>query len=83
VLIDAYWRVHNGEIAEDSVAAHLEKHKPEVYRHHTQALSFIPDWLTSLHISGHSRRGHIRYTGNGPVSVRWHFVNAHSRSKRR
>lgn len=82
-LIAAYWRVHNGEVEADSLSAYLVQHMPWVYRHHTQAMSFIPEWLTTLYTSGHSRRAHVRYTRNGPVSVRSHVVSSHTRSRRR
>ncbi|MDW2776291.1 hypothetical protein [Pseudomonas sp. BEA3.1] len=82
-LIEAYWRVYNFEVKEDSLAVYLQQYMPEVYRHHTQAMSFFPEWLTLQHVSGHYRSGHVRYTRKGPVNVRSHYVSDHSRSRRR
>lgn len=82
-LIEAYWRVYKFEVTEDSLAVYLQQHMPKVYRHHTQAISFFPEWLGLQHVSGHIRSGHVRYTRNGPVDVRSHYVSGHSRSRRR
>ncbi|QJQ22924.1 MULTISPECIES: hypothetical protein [unclassified Pseudomonas] len=82
-LVEAYWRVYNFEVAEDSLEEYLKKYMPEVYRHHTQELSFLPDWPIFQHVSGHVRSGHIRNTRNGPVAVRSHHVSGHTRNRRR
>ncbi|EOV0931924.1 hypothetical protein ACOLSI_000265 [Pseudomonas aeruginosa] len=82
-LIEAYWRVYNFEVTEDSLSVYLQQHMPEVYRRHTQAMTFFPEWMSLQHVSGHYRSGHVRYTRNGPVNVRSHYVSDHSRSRRR
>jgi hypothetical protein len=46
-------------------------------------MSFIAERLTLQHVSGHIRSGLLRYTKNGPVSVRSQHVSGHWRSRRR
>ena len=82
-LIEAYLRVRHFEGVENSLWAYLQQYMPEVYRRHTQPMSFFPEWLKLQHVSGHFRSGHVRYTRNGPVNVRSHFVSDNSRSRRR
>lgn len=74
-LAQAYRNVENFE-------QYLLQIDPNLYRHHTQAMSFFPAWLGE-YVTGHTRRGHIRYTQNGPVNVRSHYVSGHSRLRRR
>lgn len=82
-LVEAYWRVYNFEVVEDSLEEYLKKYMPEVYRYHTRGLSFLPDWPIFQHVSGHVRSGHVRNTRNGPVVVRSHHVSGHTRTRRR
>jgi hypothetical protein len=72
-LIEAYRDI-------DDFEQYLMQQNPDLYRHHTQMLSFFPVWL-ELHVSGHHRSGHVRHTRNGPVNVRSHYVRDHTRSK--
>lgn len=84
------WRVflyRNSKLAQayrniDDFEQYLLQVDPDLYRHHTQAMSFFPAWLEE-YVSGHTRRGHIRYTRNGPVNVRSHYVSGHNRTRRR
>ncbi|MCS4312436.1 hypothetical protein M2397_002739 [Pseudomonas sp. BIGb0381] len=82
-LIEAYWRVYNFEVTEDSLAVYLQQQMPKVYRRHTQAMSFFPEWLLLRRVNGHIRSSHVRHTRNGPVNVRSHHVSDHTRSRRR
>jgi hypothetical protein len=81
-LIQAYQLVDDFETAEDSVEEYLLKHRPELFRQHTQMLSFLPEWSALHHISSHHRKGHVRNTRNGPVNVKPHYVRGHSRSRK-
>ncbi|WLH23473.1 hypothetical protein PSH76_26215 [Pseudomonas sp. FP215] len=84
------WRVflyRNSKLAQayrniDDFEQYLLQVDPDLYRHHTQALSFFPAWLEE-YVGGHTRRGHVRYTQNGPVNVRSHYVSGHTRARRR
>jgi len=84
------WRVflyRNSKLAQayrniDDFEQYLSQVDPYLYRHHTQALSFFPAWLEE-YVGGHTRRGHVRYTRNGPVNVRSHYVSGHTRARRR
>lgn len=84
------WRIflyRNSKLAQayrniDDFEQYLLQADPDLYRHHTQAMSFFPAWLGE-YVSDHTRRGHIRYTRNGPVNVRSHYVSGHFRSRHR
>lgn len=82
-LIEAYELVQRVDDSADALELYLMQSKPGLYRHHTEMLSFFPDWMLLQHVSGHHRAGHVRHTKNGPAHVRSHHVSGHSKIKRR
>ena len=74
-LVQAYRNI-------DDFEQYLLQVNPDLYRHHTQALSFFLAWIEE-YVSGHTRRGHFRFTRNGPVNVKAHYASGHTKMRRR
>lgn len=81
-LIDAYRMVSGSDVDPGDFSSWLSVHRPNLFRKHSDLLSFIPDGPILQHVSGHVRRGHTRYTSRGPVEIGSHHVRSHTRLKR-
>jgi hypothetical protein len=81
-MIAAYESRQAGQPYDTGFDGYLAYSNPRLYRYHTTAFAFFPDWMTES-VSGHFRRGHVRHTKNGPVNVRSHHVSSHLRTRRR
>ena len=62
--------------------AYLQIKNPDVLYKYTNPLPFIPEWLAVQSVGAHTRRGHTRYTKNGPIEISQHGVRAHTRVRR-
>lgn len=82
-LIDAFKLFQHNADEDDLFGSYLQIRLPDLYRKYTVPMSFMPDWMMIQSVTGHARRGHTRFTRNGPVEVRSHQVREHSRIKRR
>lgn len=81
-LIDAYRMVCASDVDVAEFSSWLSLNRPNLYRKHSDPLSFIPDGPILQNVSGHVRRGHTRYTSRGPVNVGSHHVRSHTRLRR-
>lgn len=68
---------------DQSFETYLMMRNTTLYRHHTTAMAYMPDWLMVQNVSAHTRRGHTRYTRSGPVEIRSHGVRNHTRTRNR